>query len=94
VGFCFSGQQPSYLAPRTTTSSIRVRAYPHLCARFVCSEWAGERVRFLQFDSLRKGGEPVKTKKKANKPQIIATRKSCDANGTGLSHYVMMDTKK
>lgn len=25
---------------------------------------------------------------------IIATRKSCTPNGTGLSHYVMMDAKK
>jgi modified peptide precursor CbpA len=34
----------------------------------------------------------MKTKKKAR--PIIATRKSCNANGTGLSHYVMMDVKK
>lgn len=27
----------------------------------------------------------------ARKPQIIATRKTCDATGTGLSHYVLMD---
>jgi modified peptide precursor CbpA len=32
--------------------------------------------------------------KNAAKRSIIATRKSCNANGTGLSHYVMMDTKK
>jgi modified peptide precursor CbpA len=25
------------------------------------------------------------------KPEIIAIRKTCDASGTGLSHYVLMD---
>lgn len=25
------------------------------------------------------------------KPAVIATRKSCDADGTGLSHFVLMD---
>ena len=25
------------------------------------------------------------------RPAIIATRKTCDAEGTGLSHYVLMD---
>jgi modified peptide precursor CbpA len=24
-------------------------------------------------------------------PEIIAIRKTCDAKGTGLSHYVLMD---
>ena len=24
---------------------------------------------------------------------VIATRKSCDAAGTGLSHYILMDKK-
>ncbi len=32
--------------------------------------------------------------KTTKKPSIIATRKGCDVNGTGLSHYVMMDAKK
>jgi modified peptide precursor CbpA len=27
----------------------------------------------------------------AKRPDIIAVRKSCDAEGTGLSHYVLMD---
>ena len=31
---------------------------------------------------------------KAAKPAILATRKSCQANGIGLSHYVMLDAKK
>lgn len=25
------------------------------------------------------------------RPQVIAIRKTCDATGTGLSHYVLMD---
>jgi modified peptide precursor CbpA len=33
----------------------------------------------------------TKTKKTQN---IIATRKTCKAKGTGLSHYVMMDSAK
>jgi modified peptide precursor CbpA len=37
---------------------------------------------------------PVKTTNNSSKRTIIATRKGCDANGTGLSHYVMMDNKK
>lgn len=33
-------------------------------------------------------------KQKQNKKQdIIASRKSCDANGTGLSHYILVDKK-
>jgi modified peptide precursor CbpA len=45
----------------------------------------------LQLDFAKKGGDLMKTTKK---PSIIATRKGCDVNGTGLSHYVMMDAKK
>ncbi|NFV79441.1 modified peptide precursor CbpA [Magnetospirillum aberrantis] len=26
-----------------------------------------------------------------HRPPVIATRKTCDATGTGLSHYVLMD---
>jgi modified peptide precursor CbpA len=26
------------------------------------------------------------------RPTVIASRKTCDAEGTGLSHYVLMDT--
>ena len=26
-----------------------------------------------------------------SRPAVIATRKTCDAEGTGLSHYVLMD---
>jgi len=32
-------------------------------------------------------------KKKASKKDVIATRRSCDASGTGLSHYILMDRK-
>jgi len=37
--------------------------------------------------------EDVTTQQPQNKtrPAIIATRKTCDADGTGLSHYVLMD---
>ncbi|WP_084502086.1 modified peptide precursor CbpA [Fundidesulfovibrio putealis] len=31
-------------------------------------------------------------KKKENK-DVIAIRKSCNADGTGLSHYILMDKK-
>lgn len=27
----------------------------------------------------------------AERPDVIAVRKTCDASGTGLSHYVLMD---
>jgi modified peptide precursor CbpA len=26
-----------------------------------------------------------------SRPEVIAIRKTCDAEGTGLSHYVLMD---
>ncbi len=26
-----------------------------------------------------------------DRPEVIAIRKTCDAEGTGLSHYVLMD---
>ena len=32
--------------------------------------------------------------KKAEKKAVIAFRKACQANGTGLSHYILMDRKK
>lgn len=38
--------------------------------------------------------EPTNTRKTAKSPEaIIAYRKSCDAEGTGLSHYILMDKK-
>lgn len=32
-----------------------------------------------------------RTETKTTRPTVIASRKSCDAEGTGLSHYVLMD---
>ena len=29
----------------------------------------------------------------AKKPAVIASRKSCDTTGTGLSHYILVDKK-
>ena len=34
-----------------------------------------------------------KAGKKIEKKDVIASRKSCDASGTGLSHYILMDRK-
>lgn len=31
------------------------------------------------------------TAKAEPRPEVIAIRKTCDAEGTGLSHYVLMD---
>jgi modified peptide precursor CbpA len=31
------------------------------------------------------------TKLAPRQPDVIAIRKTCDASGTGLSHYVLMD---
>lgn len=31
---------------------------------------------------------------KKTKKDVIAFRKSCKADGTGLSHYILMDPKK
>jgi modified peptide precursor CbpA len=36
-----------------------------------------------------KGGDCMKEQRK----EVIAYRKSCAANGTGLSHYILMDKK-
>jgi len=34
------------------------------------------------------------TKGSDTKKDVIAYRKTCDARGTGLSHYILMDRKK
>ncbi|NQT85603.1 modified peptide precursor CbpA [bacterium] len=34
------------------------------------------------------------SKKSSEKKDVIASRKACDAAGTGLSHYILMDRKK
>lgn len=36
----------------------------------------------------------MKTKSTKKNKEIIAVRKTCKAKGTGLSHYVMMDSEK
>ena len=36
----------------------------------------------------------LKATKNPKKKEVIASRKSCKATGTGLSHYVMPDLKK
>jgi modified peptide precursor CbpA len=38
--------------------------------------------------------KPIDAKRDAPaeaRPEVIALRKTCDAEGTGLSHYVLMD---
>lgn len=30
---------------------------------------------------------------RASQPAVIATRQRCDADGVGLSHYILMDRK-
>jgi modified peptide precursor CbpA len=35
--------------------------------------------------------DKTQTAPTAARPQVIAVRKTCDATGTGLSHYVLMD---
>jgi modified peptide precursor CbpA len=34
-----------------------------------------------------------KNEKKTPKNDVIATRKACKTDGTGLSHYILMDKK-
>jgi modified peptide precursor CbpA len=40
---------------------------------------------------VKKSCKPTKTK--AAKKSVIASRKSCTAKGTGLSHYILTDRK-
>lgn len=35
----------------------------------------------------------MKKKKEQTKKTVIASRKSCNPDGTGLSHYVLMDKR-
>jgi len=35
--------------------------------------------------------QPTSTNKPEQEAKIIAHRKTCDAEGTGLSHYILMD---
>ena len=36
---------------------------------------------------------PVAASVDTTKPAIIATRQRCEADGVGLSHYILMDRK-
>jgi modified peptide precursor CbpA len=38
--------------------------------------------------------EKKEVKKETKKEDVIAYRKACKAEGTGLSHYILMDKKK
>ena len=40
---------------------------------------------------MTKTEDVTKTQSPTTRPAVIATRKTCDAEGTGLSHYVLMD---
>lgn len=37
---------------------------------------------------------PKNIKKGGARKDVMASRRSCDVKGTGLSHYILMDTKK
>jgi modified peptide precursor CbpA len=43
--------------------------------------------------SMKKEQKAVKNGVRENKPAVIASRKSCAADGTGLSHYILVDKK-
>jgi modified peptide precursor CbpA len=45
---------------------------------------------FLLFSAPQKGKN---MKKQSKKKDVIAYRKTCQAKGTGLSHYILMDRK-
>lgn len=42
---------------------------------------------------MSKAGTKVAGKKKSAKKSVIASRKSCGAKGTGLSHYILAGEK-
>jgi modified peptide precursor CbpA len=39
------------------------------------------------------GGNAMTKAERKSKKDVIATRKTCKADGTGLSHYILMDKK-
>ena len=80
----------------TPSKQLSLAAFrAHAGVRFVPLRRPGGIRRRREFHYLREGGDSVKTTKKNDaKRPIIATRKSCSPNGTGLSHYVMLDAKK
>jgi modified peptide precursor CbpA len=42
---------------------------------------------------ILKGTAMKKNEKKNTKKDVIASRKACKTDGTGLSHYILMDKK-
>ena len=42
---------------------------------------------------MKKEQKAVKNGVRENKPAVIASRKSCAADGTGLSHYILVDKR-
>lgn len=80
----------------TPSKQINLAAFrAHAGVRFVPTPSSRRDTPPEEFHCLREGGDSVKTTKKNDaKRPIIATRKSCNPNGTGLSHYVMLDAKK
>ena len=53
----------------------------------MCSRLAGV---LFSFGLFEKG---ITLSKQAEKKPVIAYRKKCQARGTGLSHYILMDRK-
>jgi modified peptide precursor CbpA len=45
-----------------------------------------------QFHSQNANAQTT-TDKRPEQPSVIATRRRCDAEGVGLSHYILMDRK-
>ena len=43
--------------------------------------------------TVQQPAAPQPTTAPAPQPAIIASRRSCDADGVGLSHYILMDRK-
>jgi modified peptide precursor CbpA len=48
---------------------------------------------FLLSTIFHTKGRMMKPQVKTTKKDVIAYRKSCQAKGTGLSHYILMDKK-
>ena len=45
----------------------------------------------MKKSSIPTPAEVAKKPRPQPRPDLIAIRKTCDAEGTGLSHYVLMD---
>jgi len=64
----------------------RISARPCACRRPPC---ASEKI--VKKSSIPTPAEVAKKPRPQPRPDLIAIRKTCDAEGTGLSHYVLMD---